>query len=185
MIVDHLGTQFTGKNIAVACIYLNHKEVDNQTPSRLLAGLWRQLVLDRDIGPIAENLYKQHREKGTAPSLEQVVDMLISSLKEFSKVFVIIDALDEYPEFERLILLRHLAAIGGNVNLMITSRPHISLEPFSFTDLETLDIQATPDDLQEYLKAQICTSRLFQHVEGLPELQEEIHAKIIGAADGM
>ncbi|KAJ7026032.1 hypothetical protein C8F04DRAFT_879243, partial [Mycena alexandri] len=46
MVVDYLGTQFTGKNIGVACIYLNHKEVGSQTPSRLLAGLWRQLVLD-------------------------------------------------------------------------------------------------------------------------------------------
>ncbi|KAF8128074.1 hypothetical protein K438DRAFT_1823173 [Mycena galopus ATCC 62051] len=50
MVVDHLHAAFSNhKDIGIAWIYLNHKEVDNQTPARLLAGLWRQLVLDRDI----------------------------------------------------------------------------------------------------------------------------------------
>jgi hypothetical protein len=75
--------------------------------------------------------------------------------------------------------------MGNNVNLLITSRPLISLEPFSLSDLNTLDIQATPDDLREYINAQICSSRLSWHVKELPKLQEEIHKKIIGAVDGM
>jgi hypothetical protein len=184
--VNHLSDDCEDdKKLGVACIYLNHKEANDQTPSKLLAALWRQLVHGRDVGSIAKKLYQRHREKGTMPSLEEVVDMLMSSLKEFSRVFVIIDALDEYPEFERLILLRHLAAIGSNANLMITSRPHISLEPFSFTDLETLDIQATPDDLRKYINGQIHSSRLSQHLKNQPKLQEEIHTKILGAVDGM
>ncbi|KAF8128801.1 ankyrin repeat-containing domain protein [Mycena galopus ATCC 62051] len=111
--------------------------------------------------------------------------MLSSCLKEFSKVFVIVDAVDEYPEFQRHVLFQHLAAISSNVNFVITSRPHISLEPFSFPDLETLDIQATPEDIREYINAQIYTSRLSQHVKDFPTLQEEIHSQIIGAVDGM
>jgi hypothetical protein len=184
--VDHFSAACkSNKDIGVACIYLNHKETDNQTPSKLLAGLWRQLVHGRDVGSVAKELYKQHQEKGTAPLLEEVADVLSSSLKEFSKVFVIVDAMDEYPELQRDILLRHLAAMGSNVNLMITSRPNISLEPFSFPGLKTLDIQATPEDIREYINAQIYSSRLSQHVKDLPKLQEEIHTKIIGAVDGM
>jgi hypothetical protein len=185
MVVGHLGTKFTGKNIGVACMYLNHKEVDSQTPSRLLAGLWRQLVLDRDIGSIAENLYKQHWEKGTVPSLEEVVNVLNSSLKEFSQVFVIVDAMDEYPEFQREILLQKLAVMGSNVNLMITSRPNISPEP-SLSNLETLDIQAAPEDIQAYINAQIKLSlRLSKHIQKKSVLREQIHAKITEAVDGM
>ena len=186
MVVGHLGTQFTGKNIGVACIYLNHKEVDSQTPSRLLAGLWRQLVHDKDIGSIAENLYKQHREKGTAPSLEEVVTVLRSSITELSKVFIIIDAMDEYPDFQRGILLQHLAAMGSNVNLMITSRPNISLEPSAFANLETLDIQAASEDIRGYINSQIKLSpRLSKHIQKQPMLREEIHAKITDTVDGM
>jgi hypothetical protein len=184
--VDHLSAQFTGKNIGVACIYLNHKEVDSQTPSRLLAGLWRQLVLNRDTGSIAENLYKQHQEKCTAPSLEEVVDVLRSSITGFSKVFIVIDAMDEYPEFQQGILLQNLVAIRNNVNLMITSRPNISLEPFSFPNLETLDIQAAAEDIQGYIDAQIKLSpALSKHVQKDPMLKSKIHTTIIDTVDGM
>jgi hypothetical protein len=186
MVVGHLGTQFTGKNIGVACIYLNHKEADNQTPSRLLAGLWRQLVLDRDIGSIAENLYKQHQEKCTTPSLEEVVTVLSSSLKEFSQVFIIVDAIDEYPEFRREILLKQLAAMGSNMTLMITSRPNISAGP-ELPDVETLEIAPTPEDIQNFVNAQIDSSpRLSKHVQRQPKLREDIHSKISSkSVDGM
>ncbi|KAJ7445363.1 hypothetical protein B0H11DRAFT_2249497 [Mycena galericulata] len=190
MVVDHLSAAFlNNKDIGVACIYLNHKDIDSQTPSRLLAGLWRQLVLDRDIGSIAERLYIQHREKGTAPSLEEVVKVLHSSLKEFSKVFVIIDALDEYPEDQRFILLKHLVEQMGlnlNVNLMVTSRPHVPAGP-SLPNVETLEIGAMPEDIQRFVNAQIDSStRLSKHVQRQPNLRESIHSKISSkSVDGM
>ncbi|KAJ6487307.1 ankyrin repeat-containing domain protein, partial [Mycena vulgaris] len=189
MVVDHLSSN--NRDIGVACIYLNHKEANNQTPSKLLAGLWRQLALDRDISSIVEDLYKQHREKGTVPSLEEVVNVLRSSLKEFSKVFVIVDALDEYPNesptFQREILLQYLAEMGSNVNLMITSRPNISPESSSLPNLETLDIQAAPEDIQAYINAQIKLSpRLSKHVQRQPKLREDIHSRLSSkSVDGM
>jgi hypothetical protein len=165
---------------------LNHKEADQQPPPKLLAGLWRQLVLDREIGSTAENLYKQHREKGTVPSLEEVVSVLRSSITELSKVFIIIDAMDEYPEVQRHTLLKHLAKMGSKVNSMITSRPNISPECFSFQNLKTLDIYAMSEDIQAYIDAQVNLSpRLSEYIEEKPELRDDIHAKIIGAVDGM
>ncbi|KAF7343972.1 ANK-REP-REGION domain-containing protein [Mycena venus] len=187
MVVEHLNAKYrNSRNIGVACIYLNHKEVDNQTVSKLLAALWRQLVLNRDLSSIAENLYKQHWERGTAPSLEEVVDVLSSSLKEFSQVFIIVDAMDEYPEFQRGILLQQLATMGSNVNLMFTSRPNISPES-SLPNLEKLDIQAAPEDIQAYINAQIkLFPRLSKHVQRQPKLREDIHSKISSkSVDGM
>jgi hypothetical protein len=187
MVVDHLNASFrNNKDIGVACIYLNHKEVDQQTPLKLLAGLWRQLVFDGDIGSIAENLYKEHQKKGTVPSLEEVFDVLSSSLKEFSQVSIIVDALDEYSESPRKILLQHLAAMGSNVNLMITSRPNISPESSPLPNLETLDIQAASEDIQAYINTQIELSpRLCNHIRAQPVLQKEILTKIIQTVDGM
>jgi hypothetical protein len=186
MVVDHLSAAFGhNKYIGVACIYLNHKEADQQPPPKLLAGLWRQLVLDRDIGSIAEHLYKQHQEKGTVPSLEEVVNVLSSSLKEFSQVFIIVDAMDEYPEFQREILLQRLAVMGNNVKLMITSRPHISAGP-GLPNVETLEIAPMPEDIQKFVNAQIKLSpRLSKHIQKKPVLQEQIHAKITDSVAGM
>jgi hypothetical protein len=187
MVVDHLNAACrNNRNISVACIYLNHKEVDGQTPPKLLAALWRQLVLDRDIGSDARELCQQHYEKGTAPTLEEVASVLSSIITEFSRVFIIIDAMDEYPEYQQHILLKHLTKMGSNVNLMITSRPNVSPEHYSFQNLETLEIHATPEDIQVYVDAQVNLSpRLSKHIEEKPELREEIHAKILGAVDGM
>jgi hypothetical protein len=194
--VDHLTTGSENKNVGVACLYLNHKEADTQTPERLLSSLWRQLVLGRDVGPLATQLYQQHREKGTTPSLDDICDILNSSLIHYPKVYIIVDAIDEYPELQRLILLRRLVTRGLRANLMITSRPNITPEAFLpnietpeafLPDLETLEIRASAEDLQKYVNARIDSSpRLWKHVQSQTGLREDIHAKISNSTvDGM
>ncbi|KAF7365799.1 ANK-REP-REGION domain-containing protein [Mycena venus] len=165
----------------------NEGETDTQTPVNLLSGLWRQLVLGRDLGPLAKKLYQQHREKGTTPSLDQVLDMLNYVIERYSKVYIVIDAIDEYPEAPRLILLQRLTAMSPGVNLMIMSRPHIVPQLSSFPILETLDIRLTEGDLQTYVDAQIDSSpRLSKHVHKQPSLREDIHFQINNhTVDGM
>jgi hypothetical protein len=94
--------------------------------------------------------------------------------------------MDEYPDFQRGILLQQLVGMGSNVNWMITSRPNISPESSSFPNLETLDIQAAQEDIQVYINAQIKLSpRLSKHIQKKPVLREEILTKIIDTVDGM
>jgi Cdc6-like AAA superfamily ATPase len=122
VVVDHLTSQSKDKNFGVACIYLNHKEANNQTPSKLLAALWRQLVYGRDVDSITKNIYVQHEEKATAPSMKEVLEVLSSSLAQFSKVLVVVDTIDEYPDDQRWILLKRFTELQGpKVNLMVTS----------------------------------------------------------------
>ncbi|KAJ7339863.1 hypothetical protein DFH08DRAFT_1013374, partial [Mycena albidolilacea] len=186
--VKHLSDECEqNKTLGVACIYLNHKEANDQTQSKLLAALWRQLVYGMDVGSTAKKLYQQHQEKGTAPSLEEVLEVLSSSLEEFSsKVFIVVDAIDEYPDDQRCILLKHLAKLmGSKVNLMVTSRPHVPADP-ALPNVETLEIRARPEDIQKYVDVQIDLSpRLRNHVRERPDLRKDIHAKIIGTVHGM
>ncbi|KAF7328544.1 NACHT and ankyrin domain protein [Mycena venus] len=186
IVVDHLTTQSKDKNIGVACLYLNHKEANDQTPSKLLAAIWRQLVYGRDVGSIAKNLYPEHQEKGTALPLKEVLKVLRSSLEEFSQVFLVVDAIDEYPDDQRCILLKHLVKLmGPKVNLMLTSRPHIPADP-ALPNVETLEIRAMPEDIQKYIDVQIDLSpRLPKHMQKKPQLRENIHKKIIDTVDGM
>ncbi|KAF7365804.1 ANK-REP-REGION domain-containing protein [Mycena venus] len=103
MVVDHLRIRAKRQkeNIGVACIYLNHKDAGNQTPDKLLSGLWRQLVRGRDIGSLAKEIYEEHFEERTPPLSEEVVQVLRSSFDHFSKIYFIVDAVDEYPEDKR------------------------------------------------------------------------------------
>ncbi|KAJ7358361.1 hypothetical protein DFH08DRAFT_620292, partial [Mycena albidolilacea] len=47
LVVEHFSTDaYKTNRVGIACIYLNHQEGEDQTPAKLLAGVWRQLVLD-------------------------------------------------------------------------------------------------------------------------------------------
>ncbi|KAJ7679574.1 hypothetical protein B0H17DRAFT_944103, partial [Mycena rosella] len=164
MVVEHLITKSKRQNIGVACIYLNHKETHVHSPLNLLASIWRQLVFDRYISYLAQKLYEANFEKGTRPSLEEIQAVLFSVVTDWVKVYVVVDALDEYPEDERHILLENLAVMGPTVNVMLTSRSHISLST-PIPNLGIIEIRANEKDVQKYLDEQIRLSpRLLKHV---------------------
>ncbi|KAJ7250208.1 hypothetical protein C8J57DRAFT_1667731, partial [Mycena rebaudengoi] len=186
-VVDYLREKSPSPNVGVACTYLNHKETDMQSPENILAGLWRQLIFEKPIlqGSPAHSLYHKHHEKGTRPSVDEMHTLLSSVVADYSKVYIVIDALDEYLETKRHVLLKHLAALMPNINLLFTSRPHISPEMF-FPNTLALEIRATEEDIRLYLDAQIQNSfRLSKHVQSRPELHQEIESQIISNVDGM
>ncbi|KAJ7270955.1 ankyrin repeat-containing domain protein [Mycena rebaudengoi] len=185
IVVDYLRNELQGNDTGVAVAYLNHKESDAQSPSNVLAGLWWQLVAERPTSPMVQQLYEKHQNQRTRPSLDEVREIFRSTVAAYSMVFVIVDALDEYPEAHRDILLDALAAMGESVSLMLTSRPNVGPEAF-FTTASVLEISAKDEDIRCYVEAQIQNSfRLSKHVKARPELHEEIETKIAENADGM
>ncbi|KAF7343623.1 Ankyrin [Mycena sanguinolenta] len=171
-------------DIGVAVIYLNHKETDRHAPSTLVASLWRQLVVGKSITSV-DKLYGRHRERCTKPSLDDSLDILMSTISQYIKVFILVDALDEYPEHERGILMLELSRLGSNVNLLFTSRPHISLDNI-FPQMEVVNIEATEEDIRRHIDAQISRSpRLSKHIQNCPDLRKEIEEKIVRRSDGM
>ncbi|KAJ7884804.1 hypothetical protein B0H14DRAFT_3740877 [Mycena olivaceomarginata] len=187
VVVNHLETTTSGLGtIAVACMYLNHKETQIQSLSNLLAGLWRQLVHGKTLSAesMVQNLYQQHSEKGTRPPLAEIHEVLSSVVAQWRKIYIVVDALDEYPEDDRMFLLNHLSAMGPTVNLMLTSRPHITLPSIPYTTI--LEIRASDDDIRSYVDQRIqAHSRLALHIRASPELQEEIITIITKTVDGM
>ncbi|KAJ6521585.1 hypothetical protein B0H19DRAFT_973913, partial [Mycena capillaripes] len=100
-------------------------------------------------------------------------------------VYIIVDAIDEYLEAQRRVLLDYLVKMGPTVNLMITSRPHITPDA-SLPNLSTLEVRANDHDVRRYVDEQIrISSRLSKHVQTCVELRAEIHSKITDTVDGM
>ncbi|KAJ7152700.1 ankyrin repeat-containing domain protein [Mycena crocata] len=184
IVVDHLRNRFQGEDIGVACIYLNHKETETQSPPNLLASLWRQLVFDKFISPAVKVLHAEHHEKRTRPTINDILTQLSFTTAEYSKVYVVIDALDEYPEEERSLLLGSVATIEPRVHLMLTSRPHIIIP--DFLPSVQVEIHATEDDIRSYVESRIQKSfRLTKHITSRPDLKEEIEKKVVQSVDGM
>ncbi|KAJ7444159.1 hypothetical protein FB451DRAFT_1413275 [Mycena latifolia] len=185
LVVHHLETRARTTDIGLACIYLNHKETETQTITNLLGGLWRQLMLGKPISATVQNLYDYHHERQTRPQAEEVCKALDSAVAQYFKIFIVIDALDEYPENYRHRFLKYLGTLGPTVNIMMTSRPHINLDS-QLPNLKTIEIRATEDDIHKYVNAQIQNSvRLSKHIHTRPELCNEIQAIIGENAKGM
>jgi hypothetical protein len=185
-LVNDLRTTLEGPNTGVAVIYLNHKESDAQSPASILAGIWRQLVFRKSISPTMNHLYDTHREQRTRPSLEEARSVLCSTVTELSRVFIIVDALDEYPAEKRATLVNCLLTLEPIVNLMLISRPHIDVEGLIPDDLRILEVRANEDDIRRYTDAQIAKSlRLSKQIKNCPDLRPEIEKKIVLRCDGM
>ncbi|KAJ7483609.1 ankyrin repeat domain-containing protein [Mycena latifolia] len=185
LVVNHLEAYSQANNIGLACIYLNHKETTTQTITNLLGGLWRQLMLGKPIPPAVHTLYDYHHERQTRPQLEEVRKALDLAIAQYHKVYLIVDALDEYPEPHRHRFLTYLATLAPNVNILMTSRPHVDLDSH-FPNLKVIEIYATEEDIHKYLEIEIQNSvRLSKHVRTRPESKVEIQSKIIENSRGM
>ncbi|KAJ6496842.1 ankyrin repeat-containing domain protein [Mycena vulgaris] len=185
LVFNHLEVQAQNNNIGLACIYLNHKETETQTLANLLGALWKQLMLEKSIPLALDTLYDYHYERKTRPHVDELYKALNIAITQYLKVYFIIDALDEYPENVRHSFLGYLTTLGPQVNIMMTSRPHIGLYTI-FPVFQVLKIQATEDDLRSYLSMQAkCHPRLSRHLNSRPELQDEILSKIVDNSKGM
>ncbi|KAJ7076727.1 ankyrin repeat-containing domain protein [Mycena belliarum] len=107
-------------------------------------------------------------------------------IPQTSQVYLVIDALDEYPEQQCWALLDQLSMLlGPTTRLMITSRPHVQFQDF-FPDLVAVDIRATDEDILGYIDKQIrLAPRLSKHVQLQPKLRDEIKSRIASKVDGM
>jgi hypothetical protein len=167
----------------VAVIYCNYKEQVAQTANNLVASLLKQLVQDSRVA--SENIksfYQHHRAAEIRPTLDELTQALGSEVRLHSKVFIVIDALDECSEYDgtRASLVEALLSLAGTVNLMLTSRDLPSIGQ-QFQGARRLDIHAHDHDVQKYIEGRIMRVPR-QH---LVVLKETIVSGIVEKAEGM
>ena len=186
IVVDNLVTRFQNNpTIGIAYIYCNFRRKDEQTINDLLKSLLRQLAQNQSSLPVSvQGLYDRHKKNQTRPSFEDISGALRSVAAMYSKVFIIVDALDEcqVTESSRSMLLSEIFNLQqkGKVNIFATSRfvPEVTE---IFKEYTRLEIRAHDEDVRNYLEGRISRSnRKF-----LRTLPGDIKTKIIKAVDGM
>jgi hypothetical protein len=152
----------------------------------LLLSLLKQLA--ESLSPLpgaVRNLYDRHKPQRTRPSLDEISRSLQAVTTLYSRVFIIIDALDEcqISDGSRQRFLSGLfdLQVKCGANLFATSRPILSIK--KEFEGSTMEIRASGKDVQRYLEGHMI--RLPGFVVRSPELQEEIKTSIIKAVDGM
>jgi Cdc6-like AAA superfamily ATPase len=186
IVVNHLKTSFPDDKTGIAFLYCTYKRQDSQKVDHLLASLLGQLAAWQPTVPKSVcGLYDQHR-RGEKPRLSQdeIREALCSVIKNYSRAFIIIDALDECKAdhvFNELLSDIYELQEGSDIRLMVTFRPSIVPKPpDSVTELE---IRAYKEDIEEYLDGRM--SELRSVVQENNELQCKIKSRILTLVDGM
>ncbi len=188
IVIDHLETKFKNNvNIGIAYLYCNYQQQQQQKAKDLLSSLLKQLAQRQPNVPAeVKKLYEHHRTKQTEPSFHDTVEVLQSTIQLYSRVFIVVDALDEcqFPNEVCRSFLSELFNLQAKakVNLFVTSRFIPDIEK-GFEVSVILEIRATKEDVQRYLDGHM--SRLPRCVSQNHILQEEIAFGIINAVDGM
>ena len=169
----------------MAYVYCTYTEKD-QSSINLVASLLQQLITRRRA--ISDNiiaLYNHHYHKKTRPSLAEYSRSLQSEISYFSKVFIIVDALDECPEGTRKHFLTEVRKLLPNVRLLVTSR-HIPDIENEFKDAACMEIRASGEDIKSYLEARIEGQLpLARYVKKNHALRDNILNTVVEKASGM
>jgi hypothetical protein len=189
IIVDDLYTKFQNDaGIGIAYVYCNFRRQQEQKPADLLASLLKQLVQEQRFVPQSvKTLYERHKDKRTRLSFDEISKELHSVVADYSRAFIIIDALDECQVSDggrqRLLAEIFNVQTKTGANLLATSR-FIPETVKEFEGRSTLlEIRASDDDLQRYLDGHLF--KLPSFVSRNADLQNEVKTAIINAVDGM
>jgi hypothetical protein len=186
--IDDLTMRFQREaDIGIAYLYCDFRRQDEQKADHLLASLLKQLSQERTSLPDSvKALYKKHKDKRTRPSFDEISRTFQSVTAMFSRVFIIIDALDECQTTNgcrtRLLTEIFLAQAKSRANAFATSRVLAEVTK-KFEGSISLEIRASEEDVRQYLNG--CMFRLPDFVGRNPDLQEEIKSGIVLLVKGM
>lgn len=188
IVVDYLYTKFKkDPSICIVYLYCNFQRRHEQKPEDLIASLLKQLVLEQSfVSDTVKTLYNQHKDRRTRPSLDEISSTLYSVITTFSRVYIIVDALDECQLSDgcrsRFISTLFNLQTKTTTKLFATSRPIPDIEK-EFKGCLSHDILASEEDILRYLDGH--KSQLPKIVLTRPELQEQIITGIVKAVKGM
>lgn len=181
IVINHLQQVLRPNDVALAFFFCNFRE--KVTLDQMLATLLKQLVRQQSFIPHCLATLFERRSRLTT---SDIVTGLKSASSTFSKVFIVIDALDEcyLPDNLRTRFLLEIRTLQESCNLHVfaTSRDNPEITTL-FEGCSSLGIRANPEDVKRFLRGRIGT--LPSVVQKKTDLQEEIITEISKAVDGM
>jgi hypothetical protein len=125
--------------------YFQFSDDATQSVYNMMRSIIRQLSTS-PLPTAINRLWKDHKMPGSDPGMNELakaLDEVIDSLG--GEVFIVMDALDEYPQPEREELLQVVLGLfhnhGENLHILVTSRPehdiHSKLKSYPAMDIGT------------------------------------------------
>ena len=184
-IVDHLAQKYIKMgHVGTVFLYCNYKDAGKQTIRNMIASILHQLVLQTPhSAKNLEDMYQHHRHQGSQPLLSELLICLKKVSREFEKLYIIVDALDEYAQDSLDDLLKSIRGISPRACHFFTSRPNIHI---TLKDVVHLKIEAHANDIENFLVGRIEESKIISDlVRKDPMLKARIVETITEKAKGM
>jgi hypothetical protein len=175
------------EDIAIACVYFDHKQ--EFEPVAILRSILKH-VIQRQGGLSDEirGLYKRHTRRETQPMLKELSEVLRLEMCDLTKIFVVIDALDECTSTDNApaILLGELQNLHPKLRLLVTGRPFAENEMSLFPSYDVLEVRARDIDVENFVRGRIQADKsLRRYASGGNKLERLITETVVGKAKGM
>lgn len=161
---------------------------DQQKPILILASLVKQLasqLLDLPVELEALHRVLEPREK--RPTIEELYMVLLGITSKFSRVYFILDALDECDQDKQrkgLLPLFHRMGKDG-IKVFVTSRPHPEDIQESFKDIAKIKLLAKAEDIESYIRQKIDENPKAKRLVREGKCEDRIISELIDCAKGM
>ena len=182
----------TDKAIGVAYFYFDFNNRDQQYYDTMLRSLIFKLwVQKREDANAVDALYFACGSGASQPSSNMLKNAVKELVQSFVDTFIILDALDECKERERLMPIIEEMAVWkiSSLHMLVTSRKERDIEDSLSTildDEQRICIQSAlvEGDIRNYVRSRIRTDRELKKWQK-PEVQTEIETVLMEKAGGM
>ncbi|KAI9650594.1 hypothetical protein NHQ30_000612 [Ciborinia camelliae] len=184
-------------NVIVSYWYITYNNTATQNVSNIIRSWIRDICSNRrDTPQPLKDAYVRCNHGQQQPTTKQIMEMLRCVMVGFRDVYLVVDALDEYPKLERESLLETIVEIRRweieSTHIFVTSRAEddiryhlVSLcsryNSETFQNIKVEDPNIT-EDIKKFLKS---TIRGFRSRIWNSDLKEEVIDSIAQQADGM
>ncbi|CUS11595.1 unnamed protein product [Tuber aestivum] len=179
---------------ALAYFYFTFSDSEKQELHNMLLSLIGQLPKkpsDRGFPGAVVDLYNSTKATGKSANTAALKDLLSHIIKCFSRTFIVLDALDEFPKDTRESLLSWIGELTadhkvGSLSVLVTSRPEAdivrSLGPLAAFPIP-LQSKTVDQDIRTYVQKSLGGKDGFKKFT--KEIKNEIEDTLVSRSQGM
>ncbi|KAI9686777.1 MAG: hypothetical protein M1822_002837 [Bathelium mastoideum] len=178
-----------GDNVVLAMFYFSFSDTQKQSYEDLLRSLVAQLAWTEPGLSMLQQAYEKPNR--SVPGEDDLEKILLSSVRSYNEVFLVLDALDESPEdgdIRQAMLERveSLTQSASNLKILATSRELRDVrESMETVKAEPISVatSAVDEDIRKYVATQLSRDRRFSRLNS--KTTTLIEETISSRADGM